>query len=187
MSATLNRTYPLVTATENISDDFPLLVQAFEKIDIDVQSALDAISQKAATDHSHEISQVAGLQLALDGLALNDHAHQLDDLTDVSGAEGAGLGFLLAKLADGWGAISVSAAAGDIVEELVNAGLSSRAALASPQFTGIPQAPTPAAGSNATTLATTAFVQREIINHREIRYARTQPAGMKDGDIWIEV
>lgn len=162
MDTTVNRGYPLLTSTENISDDFPFLNQAVQKIDIDVHSMLEALSNKANTNHSHEISHVQGLQLALEELAANDHTHKLDDLSDVSGAGGAGLGFLLTKLADGWGAISVSAAVGDIVDELVNDGLSSRAELESPQFTGFPKAPTQEAGNDSTALATTAFVKGAI-------------------------
>lgn len=42
----------------------------------------------------------------------------------------------------------------------------SRAPLASPTFTGVPAAPTPAVGTNTTQLATTAMVQAEIANKR---------------------
>lgn len=44
----------------------------------------------------------------------------------------------------------------------INSALASKANLASPTFTGAPKAPTAAAGTNTTQLATTAFVQSEI-------------------------
>jgi hypothetical protein len=45
--------------------------------------------------------------------------------------------------------------------------LAAKAALASPAFTGNPTAPTQAAGNNSTRLATTAFVQQEIISGKK--------------------
>lgn len=51
----------------------------------------------------------------------------------------------------------------DIIETLASVSqLSSYAPIASPTFTGTPVAPTPAAGSNSTAIATTAFVAEEF-------------------------
>lgn len=46
----------------------------------------------------------------------------------------------------------------------LNSGLAGKAPLASPSFTGAPTAPTPTAGDNDTSIATTAFVTTAITN-----------------------
>ena len=46
--------------------------------------------------------------------------------------------------------------------DLVKADIDAKAPLASPTFTGDPKAPTPTAGDNDTSIATTAFVQTTV-------------------------
>lgn len=48
--------------------------------------------------------------------------------------------------------------------DAIDADVAARATVASPTFTGSPAAPTPAAGTNTTQLATTAFVRTEVAN-----------------------
>ncbi len=50
----------------------------------------------------------------------------------------------------------------DVKDETARNGLSSKANLASPTFTGTPKAPTATAGTNTTQIATTAFVQDAV-------------------------
>lgn len=47
---------------------------------------------------------------------------------------------------------------------IVNAAIALKANIASPTFTGTPAAPTATAGTNTTQLATTAFVQAELVS-----------------------
>jgi len=63
-----------------------------------------------------------------------------------------------------------------------------KAPLASPTFTGTPIAPTAAADTNTTQIATTAYVQTEIGSGTNAYGTRTvstsEPSGGSDGDIW---
>ena len=60
--------------------------------------------------------------------------------------------------------------------------------IASPNFTGVPTAPTPGAGDNTTKIATTAFVTSEI-NNQKFNYtvSASPPAGGNDGDFWFQI
>ncbi|MFN3931615.1 MAG: hypothetical protein ACK4JY_07695 [Brevundimonas sp.] len=60
-----------------------------------------------------------------------------------------------------------------------------KANLESPTFTGAPAAPTPAAGTNSTTLATTAFVTRDF--QKKVTISTAEPSGGAAGDIWFVV
>jgi len=65
--------------------------------------------------------------------------------------------------------------------------LAAKAPLASPTFTGDPKAPTPTAGDNDTSIATTAFVSTalsSIVGGAVI--SDTPPASPKNGQIWWE-
>ena len=66
-----------------------------------------------------------------------------------------------------------------------------KAPLASPTFTGTPIAPTAAADTNTTQIATTAYVQTEIGSGTNAYGTRTvstsAPSGGSDGDIWYKV
>lgn len=67
--------------------------------------------------------------------------------------------------------------------------MAGKAPLASPAFSGAPTAPTPASGSNDTTVATTAFVKTAMAgagNSVQIKLSASAPAGMKAGDIWLK-
>lgn len=105
-----------------------------DKTYVDSQDAAinAAIAGKAAIVHTHPISQVDGLQAALDAkqptgsYAAAVHGHVI---SDVSGLQGV---------------------------------LDSKAPLDSPALTGNPTAPTPATNDNDTSIATTAYVQREL-------------------------
>ena len=63
-----------------------------------------------------------------------------------------------------------------------------KAPLASPTLTGTPIAPTAAANTNTTQIATTAYVQTEIGSGTNAYGTRTvstsAPSGGSDGDIW---
>lgn len=57
-----------------------------------------------------------------------------------------------------------SSSTNPVQNKVINTALGAKAALASPTFTGTPKAPTAAAGTNSTQLATTAFVTTAVAN-----------------------
>lgn len=71
--------------------------------------------------------------------------------------------------------------------------LSSKADLASPAFSGVPTAPTPASTDNTTKVATTAFVRGAITGNltrwQGSRYtvSTSGPTGGDDGDFWFQI
>ena len=66
--------------------------------------------------------------------------------------------------------------------------LNAKANTASPTFTGTPSAPTAAAGTNTTQLATTAFVQAAVSSASTgIVVSTTAPTSPNSGDFWYEV
>jgi hypothetical protein len=99
----------------------------------------DGATWRLLTGNIGEISDVSGLQAALDGKVGAVHTHAQGDIT--------GLAAALAAKADG--AATTSA-------------LALKAPLASPAFTGNPTAPTPSPGDNDTSIATTGFVKAAI-------------------------
>ena len=134
------------------------------------KSQFDAgLSTKAALLHAHVVSDVTGLQAALDvkaplaspsltgtptapTAAADTNTTQLATTAFVLGQAGA-----TAPAMDGTAAVGTSTrfARADHVHPTDT----SRAPLASPTLTGTPTAPTPANGTNTTQVATTAFVR----------------------------
>lgn len=98
----------------------------------------------AGASHAHGISDVTGLQAALDGKASSTHAHAIGDVAGLQSA------------LDGKSASSHSHAVADVTG--LQTALDGKAPLASPALTGTPTAPTAASGTNTTQLATTAYV-----------------------------
>ncbi len=72
---------------------------------------------------------------------------------------------------------------------LGNHGHSTLAPKASPALTGTPTAPTAAAGTNTTQIATTAFVTTAVSNGKgsKIVTSSTQPTGLASGDYWYKI
>lgn len=60
---------------------------------------------------------------------------------------------------------------------------------ASPTFTGTPKAPTAAAGTNTTQIATTAFVTTAVSGAKGVKISTssTQPTGQASGDYWYKI
>jgi galactitol-specific phosphotransferase system IIB component len=79
----------------------------------------------------------------------------------------------------------------------INGDIAARLALlapkASPVLTGNPVSPTPAAGDNSTTIATTAFVEGEIASTRatwqgsKYTVSANPPSGGNPGDFWFQI
>ena len=98
---TTNRNYPKPHPDNRVSDEVARLIDTLDAIDSDVDSALDQVAGKAAATHSHPISDVTGLQGALDNKAALGHTHTLDELSDVNVA-GASNGQFLQRIAGNW-------------------------------------------------------------------------------------
>ena len=132
--------------------------------------------------HTHQISEVSGLQNALDNkqpsgsYAALVHTHTSNQITDfnsgVSGLlpvkniiSGSGIGITSSS---GDFTVSVTGTfglTGEQVDDRVNSLVSGvYAPLNSPNFSGVPTAPTATSGTNDTQIANTSFVRNEISN-----------------------
>ena len=134
------------------------------------KSQLDAgLATKAALAHSHVVSDVTGLQSALDAKAplaspgLTGTPTAPTATTDTNTTQLATTAFVLGQAAATAPGMDGTAAIGTATRfaraDHVHPTDTSRAPLASPALTGTPTAPTPANGTNTTQIATTAFVR----------------------------
>lgn len=132
-----------------------------------------------ADPHNHPISDVTGLQTALDSKQASDA-----DLTALAGLDSSTAG-AIASDGSGWakktyaqfktalglvkgdvglGNVDNTSDANKPVSTAQQSALDLKAPLASPALTGTPTAPTPAAGDDTTKLATTAFAKAAAPN-----------------------
>jgi hypothetical protein len=134
------------------------------------KSQLDAgLATKAALSHSHVVSDVTGLQSALDAKAplaspaLTGTPTAPTATTDTNTTQIATTAFVLGQASVTAPGMDGTAAMGSSTRfaraDHVHPTDTSRAPLASPALTGTPTAPTPANGTNTTQIATTAFVR----------------------------
>ena len=134
------------------------------------KSQLDAgLAAKASLSHAHAVSDVTGLQAALDAKtalaspALTGTPTAPTAAADTSTTQLATTAFVLGQAGATAPAMDGIAAAGTATRfaraDHVHPTDTSRAPLASPALTGTPTAPTPANGTNTTQIATTAFVR----------------------------
>jgi hypothetical protein len=134
------------------------------------KSQLDAgLATKAALSHPHVVSDVTGLQSALDAKAplaspsLTGTPTAPTATTDTNTIQIATTAFVLGQASvtapgmDGTAALGSSSRFARA--DHVHPSDTSRAPIASPALTGTPTAPTPANGTNTTQIATTAFVR----------------------------
>lgn len=143
------------------------------KIKSHVSDAIAALSEVyAAKVHSHEISEVNGLQTALDGKAAAQHGHAISEVeglqTALDGKAAAQHGHAISEVEGLQTALDGKAAAQHSHEISEVNGLQDamdlKAPLASPEFTGVPKVPTADAGTNNTQAASTAFVTTAVAN-----------------------
>lgn len=75
------------------------------------------------------------------------------------------------------------------LSDLINIIKTYYAKLASPEFTGVPTAPTAASGTNTTQLATTAFVQSALSNIVPIIISNdtTMPSSVNNNGVWFQL
>jgi hypothetical protein len=134
------------------------------------KSQLDAgLAAKAALSHAHAVSDVTGLQAALDAKtalaspALTGTPTAPTAAADTSTTQLATTAFVLGQAGATAPAMDGTAAVGTATRfaraDHVHPADTSRAPLASPALTGTPTAPTPANGTNTTQIATTSFVR----------------------------
>jgi hypothetical protein len=134
------------------------------------KSQLDAgLATKASLSHAHAVSDVTGLQAALDAKtalaspALTGMPTAPTAAADTSTTQLATTAFVLGQAGATAPAMDGTAAVGTATRfaraDHVHPIDTSRAPLASPALTGTPTAPTPANGTNTTQIATTAFVR----------------------------
>lgn len=147
----------------------------------------------AVEGHHHEISDVNGLQAALDAKAAATHAHVAADISDLAGllaakaalasptftgtvtiptpavgdnsTKAASTAYVVTAIANGVAGKSDTGHGHSIADVSgLQAALDLKAPLASPALTGTPTAPTQAVGNNSTRIATTAFVTTAVAN-----------------------
>lgn len=137
-----------------IKDDVVRLIAALNAADGDVTAILTELGQKAALEHTHEMTAITGLGDALDAKRNLTDPYALDDLSDVN-ATGAADGQVLIRQTGMW--IPINLQVGNItnLETILNG----KAPLADPTFTGVPTVPTAAPGTNTAQAASTSFVQ----------------------------
>ena len=134
------------------------------------KSQLDAgLATKASVSHAHVVSDVTGLQAALDAKAalaspaLTGTPTAPTAVADTSTTQIATTAFVLGQASATAPAMDGTATTGTATRfaraDHVHPTDISRAPLASPALTGTPTAPTPANGTNTTQIATTAFVR----------------------------
>ena len=73
---------------DNLAEDNEERLQAVERfvdnVEFQIQDITSSIESKADKDHTHEISEINGLQEILDNKADVNHTHTQDDITDLS-------------------------------------------------------------------------------------------------------
>lgn len=154
---------PLGTITlPTASQSAPGVMSAADKVKLDgvASGATKASVDDALSSTSENPVQNKVVKAALDGKAAASHTHAASQVTGLTAARA------LVSDANGHPAASAvtSAELGylDGVTSGIQTQLNAKAGLASPTFTGSPKAPTAAAGTSTTQIATTVFVQTAV-------------------------
>lgn len=104
---TPSRAYPLPGPNNLLSVDVYRLISALTAIDGDVASLMAQLSSAVTAAQTWPISQVVGLQTALDGKAPVVHNHALSSLSDVN-ASPLSVGFVLRWDGTKWSAVELA-------------------------------------------------------------------------------
>lgn len=97
----------------NVDEEFYLLQDTLDALDGILKNFQDAIAGKASSTHGHSMDAISGLAAALAAKMPSNQTFELDDLTDVDGAEAAPAGYVLVKTASGWQPSSAVATLGE--------------------------------------------------------------------------
>lgn len=112
MAQTANFNLEKPDITRDVDEELYQLQETLDLLDTILKTLQDAVNSKAASTHTHTISQVIGLAAELAAKMPANQTFKLDDLTDVDGADGAPNGYVLVKTALGWIPSSALAALG---------------------------------------------------------------------------
>jgi hypothetical protein len=173
-------------------------------VDMATQAELDAHTGNTSNPHSTTAAQVGADPAGTAAAAITAHEAALDPhptyttaaeaaaaapVQSVAGRTGA---VTLAKADVGLGNVDNTSDANKPVSTATQTALNLKANLASPTFTGTPAAPTAAAGTNTTQLATTAHVFAERSNtatltNKTITGGTTNPTTLQENSIPVVV
>lgn len=112
MAQTANFNLEKPDPSRDVDEEFLKLQETLDLLDTILFMLLVSVNGKAATIHTHAIGDVIGLASALAGKMPANQTFKLDDLTDVSGADGASINYILVKSSQGWVPSSALAALG---------------------------------------------------------------------------
>lgn len=112
MSQTANYGFEKPSTDKNVDEEFYQLQETLDLLDSILAALHAAVNGKAAATHTHAIGDVVNLAAELAAKMPASATFTLDDLTDVSGADGAPNGYVLVKSALGWLPSSALAALG---------------------------------------------------------------------------
>lgn len=112
MAQTANYNLEKPSTDKNVDEEFYQLQETLDLLDAILAALQTAVNGKSAVGHTHAISDVVNLAAELAAKMPASATFKLDDLTDVSGADGAPNGYVLVKSALGWLPSSALAALG---------------------------------------------------------------------------
>lgn len=150
--------------TADVDEEFVRLQGTLDLLDLILKNLQDLINGKAPASHAHSIAEITDLAAQLAAKMPATQTFKLDDLTDVSGADGAANGYVLVRSALGWLPSSPLAALGTHGHTIA-------------QITGL--AEELAAKASASSLGT--------ISASNITVSASDPSGGEDGDLWFKV
>lgn len=170
-NTTPNRGYQLPFASNKLNEDVARLIAALGAIDTDMAAAMAGLLTKAAATHGHVISDVAGLQGALDGKMSASVQLALEALSDVN-LTGAGDGMFLRRVSGKWSPVAFDAgmiSGGTVAEARLPAGLSAAALAAAFAPAGQLSAPTGTLMLFQQTAAPTGWTKQTTHNDKALR------------------
>lgn len=97
---------------ESVDEAFDLLIAVITEIDAILKTHATGIDGKASSGHGHDMAAITGLVEALSAKMPADKRFRLAELDDVIGAAEAPLGYILAKVEQGWSVMTALAALG---------------------------------------------------------------------------
>lgn len=112
MTNTTHFSLPKPDTTASVADEFYRLINTLDQIDAIFKQIADAVTAKAAANHTHAMEAIPGLVAALSSKMEATRTFTLGDLRDVSGAADAARGYILAKTALGFSFQSAAALLG---------------------------------------------------------------------------